>query len=116
RSYDENIFYNLFSKEDIMDLKNVIRFAEGIVIKDNRLSSQYETNASLFAANSYMNAVENHKGIYGTNLTELERTSIINGYKESNPYYIYLKTKFGVSPLEARRARDFHIIKATNNT
>ena len=115
RSYDEKIFYNLFQQEDITDLKNIIKFAEGLVIKNDEMASMYENESTSYAANMYRTAIESEE-LQSGKMTEMERASVIKGYKEGNPYYILLKTDYGISPLDARRTKDLHILKSVNNT
>lgn len=109
----DNLTYDIISKEDIDDIKNVINFAEGLVIKDYDAAMKYETLAISTAADTYTSIVMD---IGISDLTDLEKQTILKTYKEKNEYYLKLNTEYNIDYFTARQAKDFEILKATNNT
>lgn len=115
RTYNEQIFYNIFKEEDIKEINEVIRYGEGLVIKNNYLAERFETDTTMSNSNMYIAAIENSL-LYNTTMSEIKRKTIIDSYNEGNPYYIYLRTNYGIAPYDARKTKDYHILKASNNT
>lgn len=108
----DNLKFHIANDEDIEEIKDVIDYAEGLVIKDHDLAESYETLESTRNANIYINVA---LGIT-TYLTEFEKQTVLSGYKELNKYYIDLKENFNIEYIDARLAKDFQILKANNNS
>jgi len=109
----DNLTYEIVSQEDINDIKNVIDFAEGLVIKDYDEAMKYETLEISTAADTYTSIVMDI-GVSG--LTDLEKQTILKTYKEKNKYYLKLNSEYNIDYFTARQAKDFDILKATNNS
>ena len=113
RKFSPRYYYNPFSKLDITELENLIEYAKGLVVKDEDLADKYENDNTLKNADKYIRAIE---GINGKVLPDAERQTILSAYTEQNPYYAELYKIFGIQPYFARRAKNYHIIKANNKT
>ena len=109
----DNLTYEIVSQEDINDIKNVIDFAEGLVIKDYDEAMKYETLEISTAADTYTSIVMD---IGISSLTDLEKQTILKTYKEKNQYYLKLNSEYNIDYFTARQAKDFDILKATNNS
>ena len=104
--------YNPFINSDIDEIDNVIKYARGLIIKDQNLAEMYETDESLRMSDRYIRAVEDTL----RNVTDYEKRLVISDYSEKNPYYKALSLRYGIDPYTARKARDYEILKVSNNT
>ncbi|QXN67836.1 hypothetical protein FPHOBKDP_00082 [Listeria phage LPJP1] len=71
-----------------------------------------ETPSSLLNSSRYLSAIYDSD----SELSESEKSNIIKGYNESNPYYKDLFNRYNIDYASARRAKDFYILKETSNT
>lgn len=113
RKYQSKAYANLFTRSDLKELDDVLRYAQGLIIKDIDMAEEVETDQSMVKAYKYLAAVDDH---YHDSMNELQRQTIISAFKESNPYYNYLHETYGIAPYDARKAKDRTILKATNLT
>lgn len=97
--------------DDIDEIKNVLEYCRGLVIKSQVTADQYETIDSVRNATNYIAAKMGLNGI-----DELERRNIIDNYKEKNEYYLWLYNTYGIEFVDARVAPDLKILKAINKT
>lgn len=104
--------YNPFTKMDINDIKNILDYARGLIIKDQEIADKLETIESLRSSSLYIQART------GTSLSmsELECKKVIENYRELNPYYKELNKKYGIDFLLLRTTKDLRILKVTRNT
>lgn len=108
----DNLKYTIARKEDIEDIKNLIDYIEGLVIKDYDESMLYETLETSRASSLYINC---YLGV-DNKLTEFEKQTVIKSYEEKNKYYIDLKMNYNIDWVDARLAKDYTILKATNKS
>lgn len=113
RTYTPFYRWNAFDKSDINDIQSVIDYARGLVIKDKEMADSQETDTSLLKSDLYIRAKEN---TLEPSYTQYHRQMIIDDYEEVNPYYANLKSQYGIDYYEARKAPDFKILKAINNS
>lgn len=95
--------------DDIAEIKNALEYARGLVIKSEAIGEAYETVQSTRNATRYISAV------LGLNDTDdVNRQVIIDNYKETNQYYIYLLNTYNIPIVDARTASDMKILKVVN--
>jgi hypothetical protein len=87
------------------DLDRLFEFVLTLVVKDEWQAEANETVESARLAYEYMDAI---LGVDGR--TEAERQLLISSYVEPNPYYKKLQDDHGISPFEARSAKNFQIL------
>lgn len=112
RKYSPAYIYNPFKELDIKDLNEVIQYAKGLVIKDSELADAYENEQSMKNSDRYIRAKEGTLSIK----SEYEKNAIIKNYTEYNDYYKSLYNKYAIEPYDARKTKDYHIIKSLYNT
>lgn len=112
RKYNPLYFYKAFTEEDIKNLDDIIKFCQGLIIKDQTTADRLENNDSMEQSDMYLRAKDDQlDGQYSV----FDRDSIIRNYREHNPYYGKLKNKYGIDPYDSRKAEDFDIIKISNH-
>lgn len=113
RSYQPYHKWSAFGLEDVKEIQNVIDFARGLVIKDERMAIEYETPTSLSQSDKF---IRSNEDTLGNEISSFERDQYRKDYIETNKYYLSLVQMFNVDLYEARKAKDFQIIKVLNNT
>lgn len=97
-----------FFSENIIEIKNVIKFASNLIIFDKKTADSLETNQSLKLSSDYIDAYFS----ISSNLTKDQKIKIIDNYQELNPYYIKLKKDNNIEYAIARTSNDLTILKA----
>ncbi|WRM43577.1 hypothetical protein [Staphylococcus phage LY01] len=113
RKYNPLYFYKAFTEEDIENLDDVIKYCQGLIIKDQSMADKLESNDSMMESDLYIRAKDNTLDDY---YSVFDRDSILRTYKEKNPYYGKLKNLYNIDPYDSRTTSDFQIIKALNKT
>ena len=112
RKFKPVYYYNAFKEHDVTEINKIIDYCQGLVIKDQNIADKNENNDSMRSAESYLAACNPMMD----NFNEYEKYIIQKNYKELNPYYKRLKSEYNISYYEARKAKDYDIIKVLNNT
>lgn len=86
-------------------IETTIDFICSLVFKDEAKANANETQESAEQASRYISAF-----LKTDDLSEADREVVLKSYKELNPYYKELQTKYRIEPFTARLARDFDII------
>lgn len=103
--------FKIAGLDDIQEIKDIIEYVRGLVIKSQDLADKYESITSMRNATVYISAVFNLN-----DTDDMNREVIIQNYKEANEYYRYLYDSYDIAYAEARRANDMTILKSLNNT
>lgn len=99
------------SLDDITEIKNVLEYVRGLVIKSQIMADEYETIKSTREATRYISAK-----LKLNDTDELERKHIIANFKETNEYYKWLNETYNIEIVDARIAPDLQILKVLNKT
>ncbi|QQO92451.1 hypothetical protein CPT_Machias_057 [Staphylococcus phage Machias] len=113
RKYNPLYFYKAFTEEDIENLDDIVKFCQGLIIKDQEFADRLESNDSMMESDLYIRAKENTLDDY---YSVFDKDSILRNYKERNPYYGKLQNIYDIDPYVSRTANDFDIIKISNHT
>ncbi|WPH64118.1 hypothetical protein [Staphylococcus phage vB_StaM_PB50] len=113
RKYNPLYFYKAFTEEDIENLDDIVKFCQGLIIKDQEFADRLESNDSMMKSDLYIRAKENTLDDY---YSVFDKDSILRNYKERNPYYGKLQNIYDIDPYVSRTANDFDIIKISNHT
>lgn len=108
RKFNPLYYYKAFTEEDISNLDDIIKFCQGLIIKDQEMADRYEDNDSMEKSDLYIRAKED---TLDEQYSVFDKESILNNYKEINPYYAKLKIIYDIDPYNSRLAEDFQIIK-----
>lgn len=112
RKYNPLYYYKAFKEEDIEDLDELIKFCQGLIIKDQSLGDSFETRKSMEESDVYIRAKD---GTLDNNYSIFDIDTVIRNYKDANRYYGKLKEKYNIDPYLSRKTEDFRIIKCLNN-
>ncbi|QPI17046.1 hypothetical protein [Staphylococcus phage vB_StaM_SA1] len=113
RKYNPLYFYKAFTEEDLENLDDVIKYCQGLIIKDQTMADKLETNDSMVESDLYIRAKND---TLDEQYSIFDKDSIIRTYKERNPYYGKLKNLYDIDPYDSRNTSDFQIIKVLNKT
>ena len=112
RRFTPKYTFNIFNREDIDEITNLSLYISGLVIKDEQMAEEKETDRSLKSADRYIRAVEGTL----TKARSFEIHAIIKNYAESNEYYKGLQDLYNIPPYKARKAKDREIITSLNSS
>ena len=112
RRFTPKYTFNIFNREDVDELTNLASYISGLIIKDEQMAEEAETDRSLKMADRYIRAIE------GTlnKARSFEINAIIKNYAESNEDYKGLQDFYNIPPYNARKAKDREIITSLNSS
>lgn len=101
--------FKIATENDIQEIKDVIEYASGLILKDQNVADKNETVDMIRKATVYISAIKNLN-----DSDNLDRDIIIESYEEKNPYYKELKQNYNIEYVDSRTAKNFKVLRVNN--